>query len=93
MAKLFKKDEKFFKIFGQMTVYILEAAEILGNMLRNPTADLAPLAARIKDLEHKGDELTHNVIFELTKTFRPGDVRRSAQPGHGNRGGDIQSAR
>ena len=31
MAKLFKKDEKFFKIFGQMTVYILEAAEILGN--------------------------------------------------------------
>jgi len=50
MAKLFKKDEKFFKIFGKMTVYILEAAEILGKMLRNPADDLAPLAARIKDL-------------------------------------------
>ncbi len=69
MSKLFKKDEKFFKIFGQMTVYILEAAEILGNMLRNPMADLAPLAAKIKDLEHKGDELTHRVIDELNKTF------------------------
>jgi uncharacterized protein len=69
MSKLFKKDEKFFKIFGQMTVYILEAAEILGNMLRNPTADLAPMAAKIKDLEHKGDELTHRVIDELNKTF------------------------
>lgn len=69
MAKLFKKDEKFFKIFGQMTIYILEAAEILGNMLRNPAADLAPLAGRIKDLEHKGDELTHSVIDELNKTF------------------------
>ena len=69
MSKLFKKDEKFFKIFGQMTVYILEAAEILGNMLRNPTADLAPLAAKIKDIEHKGDELTHRVIDELNKTF------------------------
>jgi uncharacterized protein len=69
MSKLFRRDEKFFKIFGQMTVYILEAAEILGNMLRNPTADLAPLAAKIKDLEHKGDELTHRVIDELNKTF------------------------
>ena len=69
MSKLFRKDEKFFKIFGQMTVYILEAAEILGNMLRNPAADVAPLAAKIKDLEHKGDELTHRVIDELNKTF------------------------
>ena len=69
MSKLFKKDEKFFKIFGQMTVYILEAAEILGNMLRNPMADLVPLASKIKDLEHKGDELTHRVIDELNKTF------------------------
>jgi len=69
MAKLFKKGEKFFKIFGQMTVYILEAAEILGSMVRNPSDDLVPLAAKIKDLEHKGDELTHTVIEELNKTF------------------------
>jgi hypothetical protein len=69
MSKLFKKDEKFFKIFGQMTVYILEAAEILGNMLRNPTADAVSCAAKIKDIEHKGDELTHRVIEELNKTF------------------------
>jgi predicted phosphate transport protein (TIGR00153 family) len=69
MAKLFKKDEKFFKIFGQMTVHILEAAELLGTMVRNPAADLASLASKIKDLEHKGDELTHRVIDELNKTF------------------------
>jgi uncharacterized protein len=69
MAKIFKKDEKFFKIFGQMTIYILEAAEILLNMLRHPEADLVSQAAQIKDLEHKGDELTHRVIDELNKTF------------------------
>jgi hypothetical protein len=28
MARLFKKEEKFYRIFSQMTVYILEAAEI-----------------------------------------------------------------
>jgi uncharacterized protein len=69
MGKIFKKEEKFFKIFSQMTVHILEAAEILDTMLRNPAGDLAPLAARIKDIEHKGDELTHSVIDELNKTF------------------------
>lgn len=70
MSKLFKRDDKFFKIFGQMTVYILEAAEMLGNMLRNPSSpELASFAAKIKDLEHKGDELTHKVIDELNKTF------------------------
>jgi predicted phosphate transport protein (TIGR00153 family) len=69
MAKLLKRDEKFFKIFGQMTVYILEAAELLGNMVRNPKDDLKLIAAKIKDLEHKGDELTHKVIDELNKTF------------------------
>jgi uncharacterized protein len=69
MSKLFKKDEKFFKIFGQMTVHILEAAEILENMLNNLEGDLSPMSAKIKDIEHKGDELTHQVIDELNKTF------------------------
>jgi predicted phosphate transport protein (TIGR00153 family) len=70
MARLFKKNDKFFKIFGQMTVHILEAVEILGQMLRNPAdPSLAAHATKIKDLEHKGDELTHRVIDELNKTF------------------------
>jgi predicted phosphate transport protein (TIGR00153 family) len=69
MSKLFKKDEKFFKIFNQMTVHILEAAEILGTMLKNPAGDLSPMSTKIKDIEHKGDELTHQVIDELNKTF------------------------
>jgi predicted phosphate transport protein (TIGR00153 family) len=70
MARFFKKNDKFFKIFGQMTVHILEAAEILGFMLRNPAdSSLASHATKIKDLEHRGDELTHRVIDELNKTF------------------------
>jgi uncharacterized protein len=69
MTKIFKRDEKFFKIFGQMTVHILEAAESLGTMLRNPRGEVSPIAAKIKDIEHKGDELTHQVIDELNKTF------------------------
>jgi hypothetical protein len=69
MPKLFKKDKKFFGMFGQMTQHILKAAEILGQMVQNPSGDLQPLATRIKDLEHEGDEVTHNIIRELNKTF------------------------
>jgi uncharacterized protein len=69
MAKFFNKDEKFFKIFCEMSGHILEAAKILDAMLRDPEGDLVSLAGKIKDLEHKGDELTHRVIDELNKTF------------------------
>jgi uncharacterized protein len=69
MAILFKKDEKFYRIFSQMTVHILEAAEILKKMVSEPEGELQQLASKIKDLEHLGDELTHKVIDELNKTF------------------------
>ncbi len=69
MAKLFTKDEKFFKIFDQMSLHIVTAAQILAEMVADPGGDLQSLAACIKDLEHKGDELTHRVIDELNKTF------------------------
>jgi len=69
MPKLFKKDKKFFGMFGQMVQHILNAAEILGEMIKNPSGDLQRLATRIKDLEHEGDDVTHKIIEELNKTF------------------------
>jgi predicted phosphate transport protein (TIGR00153 family) len=69
MAKLFTKEEKFFHMFAQMSLHILEAAQVLKQMLEEPGGDLPSGAGRIKDLEHKGDELTHHVIEELNKTF------------------------
>jgi predicted phosphate transport protein (TIGR00153 family) len=69
MARLFRKEDKFYKIFSQMTVYTLEAAEILHKMVAEPQGELQAMASRIKDLEHRGDDLTHTVIGELNKTF------------------------
>ena len=70
MSKLFRRDQTFFRLFGEMTLYILEAAEHLGEMFRNPGGGQQQvLAGKIKDLEHKGDEATHHVIEELNKTF------------------------
>ena len=69
MPKLFTKDEKFFQIFGQMSIHLVEAAEILAQMMREPEGDILVFAAKIKELEHKGDAITHRVIEELNKTF------------------------
>jgi predicted phosphate transport protein (TIGR00153 family) len=69
MAKIFKKTEKFYRIFTQMMILIMEAADILQSMVSTPTGDLQMQAAKIKELEHKGDDLTHDVIAELNKTF------------------------
>ena len=69
MAKLFTKDEKFFHLFVQMSQHIVEAAEALKQILEDPAGQSLVCSARIKELEHKGDELTHRVIQELNKTF------------------------
>ncbi len=69
MAKLFTKDEKFFHLFVQMSLYIVEAAEALKQMLDEPAGHIQACSTRIKELEHKGDELTHRVIQELNQTF------------------------
>jgi uncharacterized protein len=52
-----------------MVVHISEAVEILLSMVSEPAGDMQAMAVRIKELEHKGDELTHRVIDELNKTF------------------------
>jgi uncharacterized protein len=69
MPKLFTKDEKFFKIFGEMSQHLLDAAGTLVQMLSDPGGDIQGFSTKIKDLEHKGDHLTHRVIDELNKTF------------------------
>ncbi len=69
MARLFSRDDKFFKIFNEMSLHILKAAELLTQMVKNPAGDLQAQSSSIKELEHKGDDLTHRVIEELNKTF------------------------
>jgi uncharacterized protein len=68
MFGLIPKDEKFFKLFKEMTENITEGAKLLKDMLdnfENPTES----QRKIKDLERKGDSITHAVIQKLNKTF------------------------
>ena len=68
MFGLIPKDEKFFKLFKEMTENIIEGAKLLKDMLDN-FENPGESQRKIKDLEHKGDSITHAVIQKLNKTF------------------------
>ena len=68
MFGLIPKEEKFFSMFREMTQKILEGAEILKDMLDN-FRDPAESQRRIKDAEHEGDQLTHQLINKLNQSF------------------------
>jgi hypothetical protein len=68
MFGLIPKEEKFFKLFKDMTENIIEGAKLLKDMLDNfdnPNES----QRKIKDVEHKGDLITHDIIQMLNKTF------------------------
>jgi len=60
--------EQFFDLFEQHAERSREAAVLLGGMLRDGI-DQEQQAARVKAVEHEGDEITHAVIERLHQTF------------------------
>ena len=64
MFGLIPKDEKFFAMFREMSHNIVVGAELLKEMLDN-FSDPATSQRKIKDVEHKGDTITHDIIKRL----------------------------
>ncbi|MEO5911306.1 MAG: DUF47 family protein [Pelobium sp.] len=64
------KDRKFFPLFEKASSNLVEMSELLKKLVN--TDDLAvrePLHKQIEDLEHRGDDVTHQIYLELSKTF------------------------
>jgi predicted phosphate transport protein (TIGR00153 family) len=68
MFGLIPKDVKFFEMFKEMGIIITEGAELLRDMLNN-FEDPVASQKRIKDVEHRGDHKTHEIIKTLNKSF------------------------
>jgi uncharacterized protein len=63
------KEEQYFALFIQMTLYISDAARELKEMLADKNHDYREYVRRIKGLEHACDELTHSISTRLNKSF------------------------
>jgi len=70
MFGLIPKEEKFFVMFQEMTKNIIEGAKLLKQLTDdfNPTSAVE-LYHQIKEIEHRGDGQTHDIIRMLNKSF------------------------
>jgi uncharacterized protein Yka (UPF0111/DUF47 family) len=68
MFGLIPKEENFFELFEKAALNAHEGAKLLVELME-PGADRAALAKKVKDIEHQGDQLTHDTIERLNKTF------------------------
>jgi len=63
-------DDKFLPYFEQSADNLKEAAAVYASLAKATNRDeLAAIRDHIKNLEHVGDKLTHNIFEELNKTF------------------------
>ena len=58
----------FFDLFEQMAQKVQQGADALLDLLEN-YSDLDRKAGRVLDIEHEGDEITHEIIRRLNTTF------------------------
>ena len=68
LRRLLPRDEKFFDLFEQQSENIAAAARVLEQLTLEP-GDAKAKAQKIKDLEHAGDALTHELVRRLSTTF------------------------
>ncbi|NUN99684.1 MAG: DUF47 domain-containing protein [Saprospiraceae bacterium] len=64
------KDKKFFPLFEQASGNLVMMGTLLVKYVNTPdAASRESLRLEIEDLEHKGDDITHQIAMELSKNF------------------------
>ncbi len=68
MFRLIPKETRFFDMFEETSSNLTTGARLMAEIL----ADFKDVEARVqklKDIEHRGDELTHQILVKLNQTF------------------------
>ena len=81
-VKVLPREEKFFAMFQQQAEFIAEAARCLSSTILAGGVELGTCGAKIREIEHQGDEVTHQIMTRLNSTFLtpmdPEDIHRLA---------------
>ncbi len=67
--RLLPRDEKFFELFNAVAQLNVDAAKLLQDLVVAPVDHRRPIVDAIKRLEHEADEMTHEVVNRLDRTF------------------------
>jgi uncharacterized protein len=68
LAKVMPREETFFQMFVAQAENVHAAAKALAEVFEN-YADVPEKVAHIKELEHKGDAIIHDLVTRLNQTF------------------------
>ncbi len=68
MVRLIPRETKFFRMFAEVSANLTEGARLLREVLKNPV-NLSEQVARLQEIEHRGDEMTHAIFTKLNQTF------------------------
>src|ERR1051325_5351282 len=67
--RLLPREEKFYQLFLKQVEIIAEASRLLLDGVRTGNARMTGAATEISSLEHRGDEVIHEVFTQLNQTF------------------------
>jgi predicted phosphate transport protein (TIGR00153 family) len=67
-VRLIPRDEQFYDMFSQVAKRLTSSATLLGQLFAEPQ-NRDRLVGEIKAVEHEADNLTHDVIARLNKSF------------------------
>jgi predicted phosphate transport protein (TIGR00153 family) len=67
--RLLPREEKFYHLFLRQVEIISEASRLMVEGVRNGNARLMSVATEISVLEHKADEVIHEIFTRLNQTF------------------------
>ena len=68
MFSLFPREEDFFTLFRRQAALVREGCDLLHEMMER-FDDLEARARRLKEVEHQGDLVTHELFERLNRTF------------------------
>lgn len=68
LSKILPRESSFFDLFIGQGATVEEGAKALLDLLENFT-DVPAKVERIKEIEHRGDNITHDVMTRLNQTF------------------------
>jgi predicted phosphate transport protein (TIGR00153 family) len=68
MISFIPKEEKFFDLFEQSAENALKGGRLFLELLKDPV-NIETKVGAIKDVEHAGDQITHETMEKLNKTF------------------------
>jgi len=70
MPRLIPRDAKFFDMFAEIANNVVEGAKVLSDLLHHYDYETMPAAVqKIKEIEHRGDDMTHKILIKLNQTF------------------------